>query len=209
MNVNSCYPVRHTLHLLAGAESVPSVTLSRVTGYHGPRGRPQRPIIRSTRTLRIRHTYGLDLSNAPSISLLPAASILTRSDFHEVSRAAGPKGHTSKAMQAHQRSDFVLPYGVTQGLYLSAAIFREGDQDFSGRIWAWDHNYPASSESGQAGNRPLYLTRFPFSQLPPSAHLLAPYDSRRRGAHEFAHLALDIHRMRTGYRANRARPAHI
>src|SRR5215472_122408 len=33
MNVNSCYPVRHKLLLLAGAESVPSVPLSRVTGY--------------------------------------------------------------------------------------------------------------------------------------------------------------------------------
>jgi hypothetical protein len=33
MNVNSCYPIRHKLLLLAAAASVPSVTLSRVAGY--------------------------------------------------------------------------------------------------------------------------------------------------------------------------------
>src|SRR5215831_8475126 len=33
MNINSCYLVRHTLLLLAGAESVPSVDLNRVAGY--------------------------------------------------------------------------------------------------------------------------------------------------------------------------------
>jgi hypothetical protein len=33
MNVDSCYPIRHTWLLRAGAESVPSGTLSRVTGY--------------------------------------------------------------------------------------------------------------------------------------------------------------------------------
>ena len=33
MDVYSGYPVRHKLLLLAGAESVPSIPLSRVTGY--------------------------------------------------------------------------------------------------------------------------------------------------------------------------------
>jgi len=39
MNVNSCYPVRHKSLLLAGAESVPQVILSRVADYcRSPRG---------------------------------------------------------------------------------------------------------------------------------------------------------------------------
>ena len=40
--------------LLAGTESVPDVTLIRVTGYRRSHRGRQRPIIRSTRTLRIR-----------------------------------------------------------------------------------------------------------------------------------------------------------
>src|SRR5262249_45346901 len=91
MNVNTCYPVRHPLLLLAGAESVPSVTLSRVAGYRcSHRGRQRRPIIPSTRTLRIRQLYGLDFSTVGSISPLQATPIVTRTHFHELSRAAGP-----------------------------------------------------------------------------------------------------------------------
>jgi hypothetical protein len=76
----------------AGAESVPQVTLTKVAGYRHPhRGKRQGPFIRSTHTLRIRHVYRLDCSIDVSISPFPAFSYcLTLSDFHEISRAAGP-----------------------------------------------------------------------------------------------------------------------
>ena len=91
MYVDSCYPVRHKPPLRAKAESVPKVTLRRVTGYRrSPRRRPGRPIIRSTRTLRIRQLYGLNRSTALSISPLSTTAIIPRSHFHEFSWAAGP-----------------------------------------------------------------------------------------------------------------------
>jgi len=80
---------------------VPDVTLCRVAGYrHSHRGRQQHPMIRSTRTLRIRQTYGLDCSTATAISPPPTAAIITRYVFHELSRAGGPWGQTCKGMSA-------------------------------------------------------------------------------------------------------------
>src|SRR5215831_8169300 len=83
-----------------------AVALARVTGYRGsPRRRAGRPLIRSTRTLRIRQTYGLDISTGTTISPLPAATILARHDFHELSRAGGP--HTTDLAD--------LPYPLRPG----------------------------------------------------------------------------------------------
>src|SRR6516165_8517546 len=79
-----------------------AVALPRVTGYRGsPRRRAGRPLIRSTRTLRIRQTYGLDISTATTISPLPAAASLAQHDFHELSRAGGP-GSTDLADVSRQ-----------------------------------------------------------------------------------------------------------
>src|SRR5229473_4047977 len=44
-----------------------------------------------SRTLRIRHLHGLNFSTVASTSPLRAVAILPLNDFHEVSRAAGPK----------------------------------------------------------------------------------------------------------------------
>src|SRR6516164_8650476 len=69
-----------------------AVALPRVTGYRGSPGRrARRPLIRSTRTLRIRQTCGLDISTATTISPLPAAASLAQHDIHELSRAGGPR----------------------------------------------------------------------------------------------------------------------
>src|SRR6266567_4078818 len=91
VDIDSRYPVRHKL-LLAGSGERAAVTLTRVAGYRrSHRGRQRRPIIRS-------------ITHAPDQTVVrprplhcsfdlaaPAVAILTLSDFHEVSRAAGPK----------------------------------------------------------------------------------------------------------------------
>jgi len=67
------------------------VTLNRLAGYRrSPRGRHRRPIIRSTGTLRIRQVDGLNLSTVIATSPLRTIAVVTRTDFHEISRAAGP-----------------------------------------------------------------------------------------------------------------------
>src|SRR5260370_16202792 len=97
MNINSRYPVRHKL-LLAGSGERAAVTLTRVAGYRrSPRGRQRRPIIRSNthapdKTVtqpRLLQCLGRPRRPGPVV-------ILPLSDFHEVSRAAGPKGQTPK-----------------------------------------------------------------------------------------------------------------
>jgi hypothetical protein len=66
-------------------------TLIRVAGYRRTtRGDSDAHLFAQTRTLRIRHIYGLKLSTAESTSPLLAAVILTLPDFHEVPRAASP-----------------------------------------------------------------------------------------------------------------------
>jgi serine/threonine protein kinase len=72
---------------------VSQVTLNWVAGYRPcPQGQRQRPLIRSTSTLRIRHVDSLDFSIVGSISPLRTLSysLLALSDFHELSRAARP-----------------------------------------------------------------------------------------------------------------------
>src|ERR1039458_2963122 len=96
MHVDSRYPISHKL-LLAGAESVPKVTFSRVTGYRRSRlERGNAQLFAQLRTLPIRHTNSLDRSSGDSTSSLPPLPILpdTRSNFHELLRAAGPRRHT-------------------------------------------------------------------------------------------------------------------
>jgi hypothetical protein len=96
MDVYSRYPVRHKL-LLAGAESVPQVSLIRVTGYRrSPRGRHDAHLFAPSCTLRIRQIDGLDFSIADSTSPLRTVAILPLRHFHEVSRAAGPNGQIAK-----------------------------------------------------------------------------------------------------------------
>ena len=80
-----------------------AVALPRVSGYRGsPRRRAGRPLIRSTRTLRIRQTCGLDISTGTTISPLPAAASLAQHDFHELSRAGGPS--TTALPRAQERA---------------------------------------------------------------------------------------------------------
>src|SRR3989442_1364856 len=107
--------------LLAGAESVPQLTSTRVAGYRRSHsGRDDAQLFAQTRTLRIRQADGLDLSIADSTSLLPPVAMLPLSDFHKVSRAEGPK-MTSKAVRCcascwwrrrKQRRVFILTGGV-------------------------------------------------------------------------------------------------
>jgi len=51
----------------------------------------------SRTTRKARQSNGLDFSTVVSTSPLQAVSILTLTDFHEVSRAAGPKGQSTRA----------------------------------------------------------------------------------------------------------------
>src|SRR5260370_23702068 len=105
MNINSRYPVRHKL-LLAGSGERAAVTLTRVAGYRrSPRGRQRRPIIRSNTHApdqtdtqpRLLQCLGRPRRPGPVV-------ILPLSDFHEVSRAAGPKGQTPKTPRQPSRS---------------------------------------------------------------------------------------------------------
>src|SRR6516164_6194316 len=59
----------------------------------------RRSIIRSTRTLRIRHGHGLDGSTVASTSPLRATTIITLTDFHLVSRASRPKGQPQRDLR--------------------------------------------------------------------------------------------------------------
>src|SRR5271165_6428916 len=104
MHVDSRYPISHKL-LLAGAESVPRVTFSRVTGYRRSRlERGNAQLFAQLRTLPIRHTNSLDRSSGDSTSSLPPLPILpdTRSNFHELLRAAGPRRHTTRVTRSRR-----------------------------------------------------------------------------------------------------------
>src|SRR6267378_1007443 len=92
MNIDSRYSVGHHF-LLAGSGERAADTLTRLAGYRrSPRGRQRRPIIRSSRTLRIRQGRSFNFSTECSTSPRRTGPILPLTDFHEVSRAAGPKG---------------------------------------------------------------------------------------------------------------------
>jgi hypothetical protein len=76
---------------------VPQLTSTRVAGYRcSPKGRNDAQLFAQSRTLRIRQTAGLDLSIARSTSPLQPVAMLPLSDFHKVSRAAGPKMTTRR-----------------------------------------------------------------------------------------------------------------
>jgi hypothetical protein len=69
-----------------------AVTLTRVAGCRrSPGGDNDAQLFAQTRTLRIRQVIGLYLPIGYSTSPLRALAILPLSDFHEVSRAEGPK----------------------------------------------------------------------------------------------------------------------
>jgi hypothetical protein len=71
---------------------MPKVTLRRVTGYR--RSHWERDNAHQPRILRARHAYSFDFSNEDSALPLRTFPILPDSDdFHQVSRAAGPKRH--------------------------------------------------------------------------------------------------------------------
>src|SRR3979490_997802 len=80
-------------HPVARAESMLQIRLRRLAGYlRSLWGSIRRPIIRTTRTLRIRHSHGLNRSTAFTTShalhLFHSAATGTR--FHGLSRPAGP-----------------------------------------------------------------------------------------------------------------------
>src|SRR5262244_293903 len=79
MDINSGCPIWHR-SLLAGAESVPEITLSRLSGYrrsHG--GKATHHLFALSRTLRIRQIHGLGFSTVSSISPRPARAGLSLS----------------------------------------------------------------------------------------------------------------------------------
>jgi hypothetical protein len=95
------YPISHKL-LLAGAESVPELTLNRVAGYRrSHRGETTHHLFALSRTLRIRQSYGFGFSTAHSISPLPTIRNYSsaRSDFHAVSRAAALNGSSMRPLK--------------------------------------------------------------------------------------------------------------
>ena len=92
MNIDSRYFVGHHF-LLAGSGERAADTLTRLAGYRrSPGENNDAQLFAQSRTLRIRQGYGLDFSTVGSTSPLRAVAILSLlSDFHKVSRAAGPK----------------------------------------------------------------------------------------------------------------------
>src|SRR5262249_34441676 len=94
--------------LLAGAESVPQISLSRVSGYRrSHRGRDHAPFIRSIthapdHTLlrpRLLHCQ-INLAAPAIVEYYPALG-----DFHLVSRAAGPTSHFGKRRNVSTRNN--------------------------------------------------------------------------------------------------------
>jgi hypothetical protein len=70
-----------------------AVTLTRVAGYRRSlRENNDAQLSAQSRTLRIRLKHSLDFSNVGTTSPPGAVAILPLSDFHEFSRAIGPKG---------------------------------------------------------------------------------------------------------------------
>src|ERR1700756_5298990 len=96
MNIDTRYPVRH---------NVPPGRERRACCGYLNQGRGLSPLppgedndaqlFAQSRTLRIRQINGLDFSIEISTSPLQAVAILPPTDFHEVSRAVGPKGQIS------------------------------------------------------------------------------------------------------------------
>src|SRR5882762_4612306 len=86
-------------HPVARAESMLQIRLRRLAGYlRSLWGSIRRPMIRTTRTLRIRHSHGLNRSTAFTTSHAPHLfhSAATGTRFHGLSRRAGPWEHGRK-----------------------------------------------------------------------------------------------------------------
>ena len=82
-----------SVFILVGAESVLQVTLNRLAGYRCSRREDNAAqLFAQSRTLQIRQVDGLNLSTVIATSPLRTIAVVTRTDFHEISRAAGPKG---------------------------------------------------------------------------------------------------------------------
>src|ERR1035441_9327083 len=77
----------------------PYTTLFRSATVSPSKGDNGAHLFAQTRTLRIRHFYGLKFSSDRSTSPHLAAVILPRPDFHGVSRAASPQGHSCLSYQ--------------------------------------------------------------------------------------------------------------
>src|SRR5713226_10658258 len=99
MNIDSRYPIRHKF-LLAGSGERAAVTLTRVTGYRrSPRGRQRRPIICSNTHAPDQTSSQPQVLQCGSDLAAPDRYDLTLSEFHKVSRAAGPKRQARQANQ--------------------------------------------------------------------------------------------------------------
>jgi hypothetical protein len=89
MYIDSRYPIWHKLLLRAGAESVPRDYIKQGRGLSTlPLGKDNAHLFALSRTLRIRHAFGLNVSTDYSISPLPTLLDYRKSlsDFHEISR---------------------------------------------------------------------------------------------------------------------------
>ena len=96
VNIDSRYPVSHK-PLLAGAESVLRLHEPGLRAVAAPSGEDNdAQLFAQTRTLRIRQSNGFDFSSVGSTSPLRTVVILPLTDFHEVSRAAGPRGQSTR-----------------------------------------------------------------------------------------------------------------
>ena len=116
MNIDSGYPVSHNV-LLVGSGERAAVTLSRVAGYRrSHRGTNDAQLFAQSRTLRIRLKLGLDFSNVGSISPLRwAVAILPWTNFHELSRAGGPKGLKREHPPGTERKSLTKECGWKDG----------------------------------------------------------------------------------------------
>src|SRR6266446_3637927 len=93
MNVDSRYPVRHNVSSWRERRACCDVLKQGHRLSPLPQeGRDNAQLFAQPRTLRIRQIDSLNFSTETSISPLRACPILTLtlSDFHEISRAAGP-----------------------------------------------------------------------------------------------------------------------
>jgi hypothetical protein len=91
MNIDSRYPIRHAFPPGRSGERA-AVSLTRLAGYRrSPRGDNDAQLFAQSRTLQIRQRNSFAFSNVASTSPLQTVAILPLSDFHQISRAAGPK----------------------------------------------------------------------------------------------------------------------
>src|SRR6201997_1985255 len=96
VNVDSRYPVRHNVSSWRERRGCCDILKQGHRLSPLPKqGRDTAQLFAQPRTLRIRHIHSVNFSTEASISPPRASPILhsTRSNFHELSRAAGPTRH--------------------------------------------------------------------------------------------------------------------